>query len=49
MRFNRSNSNTPGVGLGLYISRLLARLLNGDLAVDPSYREGARFLLVIPM
>lgn len=49
VRFNRSNSNTPGVGLGLYISRLLARLLNGDLAVDPSYREGARFLLVIPM
>ena len=33
----------------LYIPRLLARLLNGDLAVDPSYREGARFLLVIPM
>lgn len=48
-RFNRCNPNNPGMGLGLYISRLLARLLKGTLTVDTSYNDGARFLLTIPM
>lgn len=48
-RFNRCNPNIPGMGLGLYISRLLARLLKGTLTVDTTYNDGARFLLTIPM
>lgn len=48
-RFNRCNPNNPGMGLGLYISRLLARLLKGTLTVDTTYNDGARFLLTIPM
>lgn len=37
-----------GQGLGLPISRLLARLMGGDLSLDSSYRKGARFVLTVP-
>ena len=37
-----------GTGIGLTISRELARLHGGTLEVDVNYREGARFVLTIP-
>jgi signal transduction histidine kinase len=37
-----------GVGLGLAISRDLARAMNGDLTVESSEGKGARFTLSIP-
>ncbi len=37
-----------GTGIGLTISRELAQLLGGSLAVDPDWREGARFVLALP-
>jgi signal transduction histidine kinase len=37
-----------GVGLGLAISRDLARAMNGDLTVDSAEGEGARFTLSLP-
>ena len=37
-----------GTGIGLTISRELARLQGGMLEVDVNYREGARFVLTIP-
>jgi len=37
-----------GVGLGLAISRDLARAMNGDLTVESSEGEGARFTLSLP-
>ncbi len=37
-----------GVGLGLAISRDLARAMNGDLTVESTMGEGARFTLVLP-
>jgi signal transduction histidine kinase len=37
-----------GVGLGLAISRDLARAMNGDLAVESSAGNGARFILSLP-
>lgn len=37
-----------GQGLGLPISRLLARVMGGDLSLDSSFKKGARFVLTIP-
>ena len=37
-----------GTGIGLTISRELARLHGGALEVDVNYREGARFVLALP-
>ena len=37
--------NRPGVGLGLALSRRLARDMAGDLALDPSVNDGACFAL----
>ncbi len=38
----------PGVGLGLALSRRLARSMKGSLALDPSAHEGACFSLTLP-
>lgn len=37
-----------GTGLGLYISRRLARAMDGDLTVDSAAGQGARFTLELP-
>jgi signal transduction histidine kinase len=37
-----------GSGLGLYISRRLARAMAGDLAVESTPGQGARFVLTLP-
>ncbi|QTH19951.1 HAMP domain-containing histidine kinase [Rhizorhabdus wittichii] len=37
-----------GSGLGLYISRRLARAMGGDLGVDSARGQGARFVFTLP-
>lgn len=37
-----------GSGLGLFISRRLARAMGGDLSVESTPGEGARFILAVP-
>ena len=37
-----------GVGLGLAISRDLARAMNGDLTAESVLGEGSRFVLTLP-
>lgn len=51
--FNRSArdaaGNAPGVGLGLALSRRLARAMGGDLKLDPAHTgPGACFVLTLP-
>ena len=38
-----------GTGIGLSIARSLARHMNGDVVLDTSYTEGARFVLTLPL
>ncbi len=47
-RFVKLDKNAQGIGLGLPISRLLARLLGGDLVLDTTYTHGARFIFTLP-
>lgn len=48
-RFVKLDKDTQGVGLGLTIARLVARLLGGDVRLDTSYAGGARFVLTLPL
>lgn len=43
------NEGVSGTGIGLTISRELAQLHGGRLAVCPQYRDGARFILTLPL
>ncbi len=48
-KFERlGRSGDGGTGLGLYISRHLARAMRGDLVVTSAAGEGARFELTLP-
>lgn len=42
-------ASAPGVGLGLALSRRLARSLGGDLWLDASAAKGASFVLEVPL
>src|SRR6185503_16682173 len=49
VQLDRSLSNpAEGIGLGLAISRDLARGMNGDLTISTDGRAGARFVVALP-
>jgi CheY-like chemotaxis protein len=43
-----STKGSAGTGLGLYISRQIARAAGGQLALDPAHAPGARFVCRLP-
>jgi len=47
--FVQVGGSTGGTGLGLTISRRLARLLGGDLTAESEVGRGSRFTLTLPM
>jgi signal transduction histidine kinase len=49
-RFHRARgSNAPGFGVGLWITRELARAMDGDVTVSSSLGKGATFILRMPL
>ncbi len=48
-RFRQLDPSVNGCGLGLYIARVVARLLGGDVVVDTDFRGGARFVFTLPL
>jgi len=48
-KFERLGTREPGSGLGLYISRRLARAMDGDIVIESGAGEGARFVFTLPV
>ncbi|MFH0792782.1 MAG: PAS domain-containing sensor histidine kinase, partial [bacterium] len=46
---NTMTRQNPGNGLGLYIARQLALLHSGDLRINPEVKDGAEFVLTLPI
>jgi len=46
-RFKKLNDKVQGSGLGLNICSVIADMLNGEVSLDTSYTDGARFLFVV--
>jgi signal transduction histidine kinase len=47
--FEQAAPKVGGAGLGLAISRRLARSMGGDILLDPAPGQGARFTLRLPL
>lgn len=48
-RYKKLSNTKEGSGIGLNICRNVAKKLNGRVALDETYHDGARFLLILPI
>ena len=48
-RFTKLNAFKQGAGLGLSICKNIATILKGDVHLDTSYTNGARFVFQLPL
>jgi signal transduction histidine kinase len=48
-RFGKLRPGGPGLGLGLYISRGIARAHGGDVEFRPAHGGGCCFVLRLPL
>lgn len=48
-RFEKLNDYMQGTGLGLAISKTIINILGGEIWVDSTYKEGARFIFNHPL
>lgn len=46
--FYKVDNSVEGIGVGLPMSRHIARQLSGDLTLDTTYQNGARFVVTLP-
>ena len=47
--FVQLNKYSEGTGIGLSIARSLVRRMNGDITLDTTYTDGARFVMSLPL
>jgi signal transduction histidine kinase len=47
-RFVKLDNFKEGIGLGLSLSRQLAQQLGGNVELDTTYKDGARFIVTLP-
>ena len=47
--FVQLNEYSNGTGIGLTIARTLVRRMGGDIILDTSYTDGARFVMTLPL
>jgi signal transduction histidine kinase len=47
--FLQLDEYSDGTGIGLSIARSLARHMNGDITLDTTYTDGARFVMTLPL
>lgn len=48
-RFTKLDTFTLGNGLGLYLCRLIAQHMSGNIQIDSNWSVGTKFILTIPM
>ena len=46
--FTQLDTYYDGTGIGLSVARSIARRLGGDIVLDTSYTNGARFIMTLP-
>lgn len=48
-RFSKLDTFVPGNGLGLYLCRLIVKRLDGEIKIDPDYKEGTKMIVILPI